>query len=930
MPVAVAGVEREPFAGYPLIGRAPILVAGAGRVPTAGRVRVGTPELGGSDITAALLDPTDPTLTTVLVELDPVAVGPDDELEAGPFDRSWLEQLNDAGNASITFDRDDENVALIDDGSLIRLSLRGERAVVMLVEPTDETIHDPGEDNDETITFTGRLHVARMEWALVEGSRGVGQKPVQENRNFDYTEEQYDDSWWLSPAVLGTVGFMRAFYYYVPGWIGDFTRYLVDSPDELAREFPDAFAWVLGAPGATPLRGRPLPLDSGGDQYGRQWVTFPSSGTYRVFGLGDDTIEVMVGGVQVVQAGTGSMSVGSGDVDVSAGLQLVSWHVNSHTDAQVAWSRNPSGAFNAAYGGWTISRADDSSADGFIAHSDHTAKVTPYLDKKPAMSPGLAARLVNEENTAAGVLMPTLGCTDAEDRDGNPWATDATPTRVGNDAFTWHQEMGVTCTDFAMSVDEYRLDLWNHGGKGVVRTGFSFHGPTDPDDPDTTNIAKLHRKKGTITNSFLVRAGYGWDTVERQSSIDEHGKRRAMLSLGSYNDPAAVHAAANKQLDIVAVERVQYDLEHDPANPAEFAYIGFEVGDWILLVAGGESAYRRVVSIAPAEQPASDENNTGEASVVVTLGDVVMYASPLEFHVAKLSQAVKKLANGSGLGDFVIAQPVTPPAVATPISAWTPPFSYFCAGDAFSESFAQGDSTTLGPDLTWEKLDTTDPAVDVGPDDGEVHSGAFGVYGGTGSAAPGPGNSFTVRGKSLARADAEVNCPGMFAEVEIAAMDPDAADVTHGVTWTVFLGVNLGDEVDAVPSGGFGLTYGLLRWVGIYVALQFNNAGGLDNYRFFEISESGGFSAEPGSGSGGGITAAPGDVFRLRHVCTPTENNIQLFYNGVAQGVPVSAESAFDDYVGRSRGAVGAYLISSGSVDVRRLYRLGPFGVGDA
>lgn len=658
MSIAVKGAEHEPLAGYPLIGRPPILVAGAGRAPTAGRVRVGVPELADSDITAELLDPFDPE--TVIATLD------------DSFDRSWLEQLNEAGSASISFAKEDDAAALIRDGSLIRLSLRGVPAAVMLVEPTDATLIDPSEEDGENVTYNGRLHIALMEWGVVGPSRGIRQQPVQEDRTFDYTAPEYDDSWWSSPVFIGAVQTVREFYFYSPG-IGDFLRLFNETPSDLAKEFPDPFAAVLGPPGSTVVRGRPLPLDSGGDHYGRQWVDVPSSGSHRVFPLGDDSIDIAIDGVHVVQAGTGFMATGSGaDIDLSAGRHLVSWHVNSRTDAQVAWALNPGGAFNAAYGAWSIFRADNINVNGFVAHSDTTAKVTPYLDEVPGMSPGRAIRLVKEENEADGALMPALGCTDELDSDGNPWRANATPTRVGNDMFTWLQEMGVTAIDFAMRVGPFVLDVWNQGARGVIRHALSFHGPTDLDDETTGNIDQLHKKTGTITNSFLIRTAYGWDLVERQSSIDEFGLRRALLGLGSYTDPALVAKAANKQLDIVAVPREQYDFEHLPLTDGEWAYHGFAVGDWVELDDGETTTFRRVVSIAPSEQSATDEDNTGEASVVVTLGDVVMFASPVEFHLAKLSQAVKKMSNGTALGDFKIAQPVTPPAKPAPNVAWQP------------------------------------------------------------------------------------------------------------------------------------------------------------------------------------------------------------------------------------------------------------------
>lgn len=196
-----------------------------------------------------------------------------------------------------------------------------------------------------------------------------------------------------------------------------------------------------------------------------------------------------------------------------------------------------------------------------------------------------------------------------------------------------------------------------------------------------------------ITNALLVRAAYGWDEVTRPSSITTYSRREALYGLGANASPVDVDRTANARLDIVATPRFQYDAEHQPFSLTDLAYRGYGVGDTLPMTVDAGSVTERVISLA-----VSEDDNSGQATVTASLHDVVMYASPLENFVAMLSQAVKKMIPGTGRGDWKEAQPVTPPAIPAPVSAWVPPIPA-----CVTESFDTADSDTLGPDQTWTK-----------------------------------------------------------------------------------------------------------------------------------------------------------------------------------------------------------------------------------
>jgi hypothetical protein len=178
-------------------------------------------------------------------------------------------------------------------------------------------------------------------------------------------------------------------------------------------------------------------------------------------------------------------------------VHTFAWHGNNRNDAEVGWILNPGGLFNPGLTGWSLFRSDNVTVDGFIAHSDGTAKVAAYPSQIPGMTPGRVVRLLKEEAQARGVLMPELGFTDTTDSAGQPWPYPSISTRVGTDYFTVLREMAATYIDFTMRVGSFTLDMWNLGGQGTTRT-VALHPPTSPSDPATSTLHRLERKGESV------------------------------------------------------------------------------------------------------------------------------------------------------------------------------------------------------------------------------------------------------------------------------------------------------------------------------------------------------------------------------------------------------------------------------------------------
>lgn len=118
------------------------------------------------------------------------------------FGRQFQDQLNDAGSGTISLLNDDTALPDILIGDLIQFLLYGIVAFTMVVEQIDARIVDPSEESAEFTTISGRGINAVLEWGLVYPSRGPYTLPVEQDRPFNWTSPQYDDSSWAPVKLL--------------------------------------------------------------------------------------------------------------------------------------------------------------------------------------------------------------------------------------------------------------------------------------------------------------------------------------------------------------------------------------------------------------------------------------------------------------------------------------------------------------------------------------------------------------------------------------------------------------------------------------------------------------------------------------------------------------------------------------------------------
>lgn len=406
-----------------------------------------------SDITAELVDLSD--LGTALATLD------------NTRDRSWQDNLSEAGSGSITFQNDDDDLALIvTPNTLVNFSVLGVLAFTLLLEAFEATLVSLQEEAEEVTVWSGRGHLALFDRGVVYPALGVGRIPIQEDRAFNWTSPDFDDASWIPANAVTTMTTAQA------SWPIPFdAEFPTDGSD------PD----ILWANDGS------MTDASDGTCYFRQVFTTTFNGRHQLFLLIDNGGEVYIDGTFVGSATGAFIHTAIYDIDLSAGTHILAV-VGINGPQPSPDIDNPAGV------GWSIW------IPGYpptpIAQSDaSTAIMVEYATEPPGMTPGKVLLIALAEAQARGALeYITVSFTEDEDSDGNPWPVVADiATKVGTTLLTFLRELSGTYIDFYMAPGTFVLDVWNFGGRGTG-TAVNFHVPTDPADATTGNLLEHHEK----------------------------------------------------------------------------------------------------------------------------------------------------------------------------------------------------------------------------------------------------------------------------------------------------------------------------------------------------------------------------------------------------------------------------------------------------
>lgn len=589
-----------------------------------------------------------PDIRAVLVGRDdPGAVGT--ELDES-WNRQFQEQFNEVGSGQITLDNADPDTALLTDDSLIRFEVRGRAAFCLMPQEWNRTWVSQGEEADYTTELSGVGHLAILEEAVVQPSRGFYADPPELDRVWGWASYDYDDSHWTNAASYGPL--------------------YADSTNKARTAWLDNLTERIWAPGYTD-RWAP-----GGSCYFRQRFFMEVAGDVMVHAMADDTCVVYVDGQELYSPSSEWEWTNQPDDMHEIGPYPldVGWHViaiearNSTLGAPIIGGGpyNPAWLCAAAYRLTEESEIDKTR--GPLLWTNNQWKIVAYPEHPPGMTMGEIIRHAIEEgaqrtaghdvNLWQGSLYELrYSFTDEVDSNGMPWEeTNNTYTKVGNDLLTFLRELAAADRiDFSLDPASWTLNVWNKGGRGRALDTV-FHGPTDPNDPSTGNLLHLSEQRRLVRTTAILAhyGGYKWLWRTRGPAPWREG----LLELGAVQTEEEAIKLADSQLDIFANTRSNVVAEIDPMGDADRPYVGVHVGDSVMIPnVDGSQSRERIIAMTVAE------DTDGNVSYSPELRD------PLLDEQERMAQSIKKMANGTLGGET---------ALPTPLSqrdwSWTLPF----------------------------------------------------------------------------------------------------------------------------------------------------------------------------------------------------------------------------------------------------------------
>lgn len=435
-------------------------------------IRLGTPARGPKALAPNVDDGEDvPPLQTMLVHRTSRASA----AELDGVGRTFQDQLNEPGSGRVTLDNDDTNLADVGEGDLIRFYVHGRAAWCMLVRQLDRVSLTEDEEHGEVTEISGPGHLAILEEAVVYPARGVGQRPVEEDRVFNWASVDYDDSWWGTATAIALQGAATRYWTGLPdGW-----------PD------PDA-AWIWASSGDDEWA-------PDGDCYFRTTFTVPD-GVYRarLFFSVDDSGQVYIDGQKIGDTDNEGNDPHlvyevKGGLDITPGSHTIAVRANNVPDPEGDRIHNPAGVLLSLY---ACDQNGEITSSSPIVRTDSSWLIVAYPAQPPGMTPGEVMRHCVQEAQDRGALLGLeLMFTDDVDSEGVQWpeVTDIA-TKTGTDCLTFFREITATYTDIWMAPAGMQLYAWAKDTRGEA-TAVEFHGPTDTDDPDTSNLAHLSHLK---------------------------------------------------------------------------------------------------------------------------------------------------------------------------------------------------------------------------------------------------------------------------------------------------------------------------------------------------------------------------------------------------------------------------------------------------
>jgi hypothetical protein len=540
------------------------------------------------------------------------------------YSRRWLDQLNEPGSGSVVLQNDDPDLVDVAPGDLLTFYSSGLAAFSILAQQWARATIAPNEEVDQATTITGPGHLAVLEEAVVYPARGAGSKPTEEDRRFDWTAPDFDDSAWASAVQSVNVADAQTSWPLLPFAAG----FPTFQNTQLIWAAADAN--VAAPPGSCFFR-----------------RTYTSNGGALIFAVMDDIGQLFLDGQLVLDCSDGFAHVYTVALpDVTPGEHTLAVFGTNGPGSVWDVAANPAGIAVQVYPCDVNGQATSTFAD---TQTDDSWGIVAYPGGPPGFTPGEVIRHVIEEAQARpepALVGVTLDFTDEADSEGVAWPrVGDISTKVGTDVLTFLRELSATYVDVAMAPRSLRLRAYVRDGRGDA-TSVDYHGATDPADPASGNIATLtHQRTDVAANRLLVLWNGGWREVSRTAAAG--ARREALLGLGAATSEAQVDTIGASQLDRYADVRTAISIDVVPTGDSDRPYVACGVGDTVTVPGwDGDPVIERVLSIT------ASEDELGVLTFALDCKDLLLQQQE------RFEEWLKKMANGTMRGDSKVATPV--------------------------------------------------------------------------------------------------------------------------------------------------------------------------------------------------------------------------------------------------------------------------------
>jgi hypothetical protein len=460
-----------------------------------------------------------------------------------------LDALDDEGSFVLNVQADDPNLPLITKGMLLRAWKDANAIWTGLIER--RKVRPIGQGAERFTTLMGVGQVKLLDRLLVYPPGGLGRFPFSDDRTFDWTAPEFDDSGW-DPVVITPANYGLSTENY-----------------GLPEGFPDGDAeWIWDEPSSSSV--------PAGTKYFRGVGTAPSTRVREAWGASDDTFTAYLQGIEVVRSNDTAY----------VGRTFASELLVSSGAIQGAIRTTNLNPLKAGQLFSLLTPLDDTEAP--TLHTDDTWLVMPSANPL-GMNPGEIMVTLLSEASARAEIIPAVTFTAALDSNGDPWTLyEQLTVRIGDSVWdVLRQMVDLQMCEFRMSPDAYELNLYDADGAGSA-TGLTL---------DSSNLTQLEFDDEDVeATALLVRWERGFTDTEDAALVTAHGRRGGFLALGGVRSETTAQDQGDKVLSRMGERTTQTKAAYDPASRAVEPYgsAGPEPGDSLTLpdIDGGTESQR--------------------------------------------------------------------------------------------------------------------------------------------------------------------------------------------------------------------------------------------------------------------------------------------------------------------------------------------------